>query len=221
MLDLAHIAEASFQELLAASLDYAGRGEQMNAAGVQSKISAAMISLPLETPAGAYLLKLEPADYPRIIQNEAFFMAAARDAGLPTADVSVVTDREGAAGLLVRRFDRKATTKSRTAEKLHVEDGCQLLDRYPADKYAVSMSDLARVVSEHSSTPILDVAMLVLRRVVNQAIRRGLSAQDPPRRRHAALRGEPFHSAFRAGVDPLKLNQLVDDLEVQDRLGAR
>ena len=173
MLDLAHIAEASFQEVLAASLDYAGRGEQMNAAGVQPKISAAMISLPLETPAGACLLKLEPADYPRIIQNEAFFMAAARDAGMPTADVSVVTDRDGAAGLLVRRFDRKATTKSRPAEKLHVEDGCQLLDRYPADKYAVSMSDLARVVSEHSSTPILDVAMLVRLTAFSYAVANG------------------------------------------------
>lgn len=60
-----------------------------------------------------------------------------------------------------------------------------------------------------------------LKHVVNQAIRRGLSAQDPPRRRRAAFRVKPFHSAFRPGVDPLRLNQLVDELEIQDRLAAR
>lgn len=60
-----------------------------------------------------------------------------------------------------------------------------------------------------------------LKQVVNQAIRRGLSAQEPPRRRRATFRVKPFHSAFRPGVDPLKLNQLVDDIEIQDRRGAR
>ena len=57
-----------------------------------------------------------------------------------------------------------------------------------------------------------------LKHVVNQAIRRGLSSQEPPRRRRAPFRVKPFHSAFRPGVDLLKLNQLVDDLEIQDRL---
>jgi hypothetical protein len=57
--------------------------------------------------------------------------------------------------------------------------------------------------------------------VVNEAIRRGLSAQEPRRRRRAAFRVVPFDSAFRPGVDPIRLNALVDDLEVQDRLGAR
>jgi serine/threonine-protein kinase HipA len=154
-LDLAHVADASFRDLLRQSLDYAGRGEQLTAPGVQAKISAAMISLPVEAMAGgAYLLKLEPEDYPRIIQNEAFMMALAREAGLIAAEVRVMEDREGVAGLLVERFDR-------TPAKLHVEDGCQLLDRYPADKYAVSLSDLAHAVAAHASTPILDVAMLV------------------------------------------------------------
>lgn len=41
-----------FQELLRRSLDYAGRGEQLTAPGAQAKISAAMISLPIEAVAG-------------------------------------------------------------------------------------------------------------------------------------------------------------------------
>jgi hypothetical protein len=59
-----------------------------------------------------------------------------------------------------------------------------------------------------------------LREVVNDAIRRGLSAQEPPRRRAAPFRVKPFASAFRPGVDPLRLTQLVDELEVRDRLSS-
>lgn len=48
--------------------------------------------------------------------------------------------------------------------------------------------------------------------VVNSALRRGLSAQD------TAERCEPYHvdtfcSGFRPGVDPLRLNQLLDELD--------
>lgn len=60
-----------------------------------------------------------------------------------------------------------------------------------------------------------------LKTVVNQAIRRGLAAQERPLRRRTPFRVEPFHSAFRPGVDPVKLNQLVDELEIRDGLGGR
>ena len=48
--------------------------------------------------------------------------------------------------------------------------------------------------------------------VVNEALRRGMSAQEvaEPAERY---RVETFRSGFRAGVDPLRLNQLVDELE--------
>lgn len=52
-------------------------------------------------------------------------------------------------------------------------------------------------------------------RIVNETLRRGLSGQPPRRTRKAPFRVEPFDSAFRPGVDPLRLNQLVDDLEVR------
>jgi len=52
--------------------------------------------------------------------------------------------------------------------------------------------------------------------VTNSAIRRGLSVGDAP-----VGSPEPFQVAaeargFRAGVDPLKLNQLYDALEIED-----
>ena len=53
-------------------------------------------------------------------------------------------------------------------------------------------------------------------RVFNDALRRGLAAQEA--RDRPAFRVRPFRSGFRPGIDPLKLNQLNDELEVQDFL---
>jgi serine/threonine-protein kinase HipA len=46
---------------------------------------------------------------------------------------TIVTDADGQPGLLVRRFDR--VTVDGALRPLAVEDGCQVLDRPPADKY--------------------------------------------------------------------------------------
>ncbi len=52
--------------------------------------------------------------------------------------------------------------------------------------------------------------------VVNETLRRGLAAQEAEDRPRCRVR--PFRSGFRPGIDPLKLNQLNDELEVQDFL---
>ena len=52
-------------------------------------------------------------------------------------------------------------------------------------------------------------------RIVNETLRRGLLGQRPRSTRRAAYRVKPFDSGFRPGVDPLRLNQLVDELEVR------
>ena len=59
------------------------------------------------------------------------------------------------------------------------------------------------------------------RKVVNETLRRGLSAQSPRDVRREPVRTDTFASAFRSGVDPLRLNQLVDDLEVDGVSGSR
>ena len=55
--------------------------------------------------------------------------------------------------------------------------------------------------------------------VVNAVLRRGLAAQGRAADRPAQFRVETFRSPFRAGVDPMRLNQLADDLEAE-RLAA-
>jgi len=138
--DTTKLASTSFAALLQESLRYEeGRGD-VSIAGVQPKVSAAMISFPVRAhdKQHAYILKLSPPEYPKLVENEAFFMAVAKTAGLDVARTRVVHDRQGESGLLVERFDR--TTHG---ARLHQEDACQLLDRYPADKYRLTLREVS------------------------------------------------------------------------------
>jgi hypothetical protein len=56
---------------------------------------------------------------------------------------------------------------------------------------------------------------LSFKEIVNSVLRRGLTAQDRRAESRRAFRVEAFRSAFRSGVDPLKLNQLSDELEAR------
>ena len=51
--------------------------------------------------------------------------------------------------------------------------------------------------------------------ILNEAIRRGLAAGDAARQ-EAPFVVEPHDGGFKPGVDPQRLNQLVDELEVED-----
>jgi hypothetical protein len=55
--------------------------------------------------------------------------------------------------------------------------------------------------------------------VTNEVIRRGLSTGEMPAERPKPFRVEPKACGFRTGVDPLKLNQVYDDLEIE-KLGS-
>lgn len=56
---------------------------------------------------------------------------------------------------------------------------------------------------------------LPFKEVVNSVLRRGLAAQDNRAEPSRPFRVEVFRSRFRPGIDPLKLNQLSDELEVR------
>lgn len=71
--------------------------------------------------------------------------------------------------------------------------------------------DLARTLKERAR--LLDIPF---KQVVNETLRRGLSSAV--REEPAPYRVVPRHSGFAPGVDPLKLNQLSDQLEVEEFL---
>jgi hypothetical protein len=50
---------------------------------------------------------------------------------------------------------------------------------------------------------------------LNSVLRRGLSAPEPSDRRPKRFRVRTFRSPFQPGVDPLRLNQLSDEIDVR------
>lgn len=72
-------------------------------------------------------------------------------------------------------------------------------------------NDLAEALQEQAF--LLGISF---KQVVNDTLRRGLSPRTQKER--PAFRVKPLSGGFRPGVDPLKLNQLNDELEVQELL---
>ncbi|MFF0718872.1 type II toxin-antitoxin system HipA family toxin [Micromonospora sp. NPDC003816] len=126
------VSSMSFADLL---IELGIRAQREALPGVQDKTSAAMISLPVARAGERHILKLNPAEYPHLVENEKFFLDAARRSGLKVPSSRLVFDARGIPGLLVARFDR--VTVDGLPLSLAVEDGCQVLDRPPADKYRV------------------------------------------------------------------------------------
>ena len=121
--------------------------------GVQDKASASMLTTPLATRGQRFLLKLDPAENPHLVVNEAAHLAAAGALGIPVASAEVVLDKSGREGLLVKRFDR---TKGPTGQwdRLPLEDGTQVMDLPPALKYGVSAEDVALALAEKCRMPL-------------------------------------------------------------------
>lgn len=114
--------------------------------GVQPKVSAAMISSPLWTTHGPAILKLTPdRDYPRLVENEDFFLRMARACELRTPEHHVIHDRSGRSGLVVFRFDR--VVEATTERRLPQEDACQVMDVYPARKYRLRTQDVIETLA--------------------------------------------------------------------------
>lgn len=110
--------------------------------GAQDKLSAGMITLPGRSPSGApAMVKLTPPDYPFAVENEEYFLRLARALRVAVVEAAIVRDVHGAPGLVVRRFDRERGRRA-------VEDACQLLGRYPSDKYLVSAEEVATAVAD-------------------------------------------------------------------------
>jgi len=68
------------------------------------------------------------------------------------------------------------------------------------DDLAVKLKDFARR------------KRLSFKDAINSILRRGLTAQEVSRRAAKPFRVQTFRSPLRDGIDPLKLNQLADEL---------
>jgi serine/threonine-protein kinase HipA len=151
-------------------------------AGVQDKLSAGMISMPVASAGRRYILKLNAPEFPHVVENEyAMFRYAAR-LRIPLSRVQLIRDVAGRPGLLVERFDRvpvssepvpdvpvlgvsgpKAAARSPLAvQRLAVEDGAQVLGLYPADKYNVGYGQVCQALAAYCAAPLPAVRNLAL-----------------------------------------------------------
>ena len=183
-------AEVRFEELFARVLAH-DPADRVGLPGVQDKVSGRMISLPVSHSRGHWILKLNPPEFPHLAENEAFFLAAAEVSGLKVAHHEVVRDATGAAGLLVRRFDRVGD------QRLAQEDGCQVSGRYPADKYRLTSEELVLELSSVCGAPIV-----AARDLLRQLVFAYLSCNgDAHAKNFSILRGAAGEWAVAPGYD--------------------
>lgn len=119
-------------------------------AGVQEKVSSSMLTVPTRTD-GPAILKLAPPEFPNLLENEAFFLSAARESGLAAASARLIEDPHGKKALRVERFDR--IWRSGAWTKLAQEDGCQLTNTYPAGKYGLTVRHIAEAIGREAAAP--------------------------------------------------------------------
>ena len=131
--------------------------------GVQDKASAVMINVPALRAGTSLIMKFEPPEYPGLAGNEAVMLRAATLHGLRTPDAQVVHDIDGAAALVVVRFDR--TTRPAGVHHSAVEDGCQVAGLAPGDKYTVGYPTALGALAA-----VCDARALALRTLLEQLV---------------------------------------------------
>jgi serine/threonine-protein kinase HipA len=149
-------------------------GVSMSLAGVQTKLAVALddsgaICIPVNGSPSTHILKPDAGHLWGSVENEAFCLALARRCGLAVPDFT--TGRAGERTyLLVERYDRRRA--ERGWRRLHQEDFCQALGRWPSAKYErnqtgapgptlVEMIDLVRRrLGPRDVLALLDLAVL-------------------------------------------------------------
>ena len=125
-------------------------------AGVQDKLSAGMISMPVARAGRRFILKLNAPEFPHVVENEFAMFRYAAKLRIPLSRVQLIRDVAGRPGLLVERFDRVPVLGGPpdAVLRLAVEDGAQVLGLYPADKYNVGYGQVCRALAEYCSAPL-------------------------------------------------------------------
>ena len=128
----------------------------MALAGVQDKLSAGMISMPVASAGRRYILKLNAPEFPHVVENELVMFRYAAKLRIPLSRVRLIRDVGGRPGLLVERFDRipLAGGAHGAVQRLAVEDGAQVLGLYPADKYNVAYGQVCHALAEYCAAPL-------------------------------------------------------------------
>lgn len=151
--------ELDFKEVKSDLLKGIVLGEPI--AGVQEKISASRLSLRLNGARECFILKIGSTEFPDLVENEFACLALAEKCGIPVNRAKIVQDRHELSALFVKRFDRVWDDETNAWRRFHLEDACQFLNLYPADKYRVSLQAIAKEIAALSYTPEIEILALL------------------------------------------------------------
>lgn len=101
---------------------------------------------------GNYILKPQSPKYRSMPELEDVTMKMAEVAGIETAGHGLIRMNDGELAYITRRMDR-----SKEGQKYSMLDMCQLTNRLTEHKYRGAYSQLAEVIRNYSSAPLLDV----------------------------------------------------------------
>lgn len=161
------LSNLSLQELREKHFDSPAAGLP----GFQDKISSKMLNAPAKKQGLEYIIKLNPIEAPHAVENEFFFLKLAKRVGLETAEFELLEDRSGEHALQLLRFDR--VLEFGKPIRLAMEDACQVMDLYPAQKYDLEFEAVAKSLLEHAHAKKFAALMLLKQLVFNYLIGNG------------------------------------------------
>jgi serine/threonine-protein kinase HipA len=109
---------------------------------------------------GDYIFKPQTDDYPQLPENEDLTMHLAEAAKISVVPHSLIRLADGRLGYITKRIDRTGK-----GEKIDMEDMCQLTLHPTEYKYKGSYEQIAKAITQYSSTPKLyltDYMLLLL-----------------------------------------------------------
>ncbi|BDP99820.1 HipA domain-containing protein [Aquiluna sp. KACHI24] len=161
------LSNLSFQELREKHFDSRAAGLP----GFQDKISSKMLNAPAKKQGLEYIIKLNPIEAPHAVENEFFFLKLAKRVGLETAEFELLEDRDGEHALQLLRFDRVIADGQQI--RLAMEDACQVMDFYPAQKYEIGFEAVANNLLFHTHAKKFAALTLLKQLVFNYLIGNG------------------------------------------------
>lgn len=105
---------------------------------------------------GDFIFKPQTNEYPELPENEDLTMHLAEAARIKVVPHSLIHLADGSLGYITRRIDR-----TRTGEKIDMEDMCQLTMHPTEYKYKSSCEQMAKAIACYSATPKLDLVNLM------------------------------------------------------------
>lgn len=163
------ITDASLQKIVTQNT-----GKGFTVPGVQKKLSLYLnrgsssekprLTL-VNFPKSGYILKPQTEEYRALPEAEFAVMQMARLTGIKTVPFALLGNADEGYAYITKRIDRRFDNAGNVAERLAMEDFCQLAERLTADKYKGSYERCAKIISDFSSRPGLDLSELYLRLV--------------------------------------------------------